>query len=29
MLQNVFVYVETTEGKPVNVGLEMLTAAKK
>ena len=26
--KNVMVYVETAEGKPVNVGLEMLTAAK-
>lgn len=27
--KNVMVYVETAEGKPVNVGLEMLTAAKE
>ena len=26
--KNVMVYVETAEGKPVNAGLEMLTAAK-
>ena len=27
--KNVMVYIETAEGKPVNVGLEMLTAAKE
>ncbi len=29
MAKNILVYVETAEGKPVNVGLEMLTAAKE